>query len=84
MFVWLKFLICGASLLYVGYRLSYYGDVISEKTNLSTCQNTLRTTRQNWLSSFVYHLIVRFNSESKVIIAQIWEASGIDRACLVV
>ena len=35
MFVWLKFLICGASILYVGYRLSYYGDVISEKTNLS-------------------------------------------------
>ena len=35
MFVWLKFLICGASILYVGYRLSYYGDVISEKTGLS-------------------------------------------------
>jgi len=35
MFVWLKFLICAVSILYVGHRLSYYGDVISEKTNLS-------------------------------------------------
>ncbi len=35
MFVWLTFLICSVSILYVGHRLSYYGDVISEKTNLS-------------------------------------------------
>ena len=35
MSAWLKFLICSTSILYVGYRLSYYGDVISEKTNLS-------------------------------------------------
>ncbi len=35
MSAWLKFLICSASILYIGYRLSYYGDVISEKTNLS-------------------------------------------------
>ena len=35
MLVWLKFLICGASILYIGYKLSYYGDVISEKTSLS-------------------------------------------------
>ncbi len=35
MFTWLTFLICSVSILYVGHRLSYYGDVISEKTNLS-------------------------------------------------
>ena len=35
MFAWLTFLICSVSILYVGHRLSYYGDVISEKTNLS-------------------------------------------------
>ena len=35
MFVWLKFIICAAFILYVGYRLAYYGDIISEKTNLS-------------------------------------------------
>jgi len=35
MFVWIKFIICGGFILYVGYKLSYYGDIISEKTALS-------------------------------------------------
>ncbi len=35
MFTWLKFIICGICILYTGYKLSYYGDIISEKTGLS-------------------------------------------------
>ena len=35
MLVWLKFVVCGALILYIGYKLAYYGDIISEKTGLS-------------------------------------------------
>jgi len=35
MIVWLKFALCASALIYAGYKLSYYGNIISEKTNLT-------------------------------------------------
>jgi len=35
MFAWLKFCACALLILYTGYKLSYYGDVICEKTSLT-------------------------------------------------
>jgi len=35
MLAWLKFCACAALILYTGYKLSYYGDIICEKTSLS-------------------------------------------------
>ncbi len=34
MFIWAQFLICTSLILYCGSRLSYYGDVITEKTGM--------------------------------------------------
>lgn len=35
MLAWMKFCICAALILYTGYKLSYYGDIICEKTSLT-------------------------------------------------
>ncbi len=35
MSVWLKFILCSIALIYSGYKLSYLGDVISEKTRIT-------------------------------------------------
>jgi len=35
MLAWLKFIICAMLILYTGYKLSYYGDMICEKTSIT-------------------------------------------------
>lgn len=35
MSTWLKFIICSAAMIYAGYKLSFYGNIISEKTHIT-------------------------------------------------
>lgn len=35
MIAWLKFILCSIALVYCGYKLSYLGDIISEKTKIT-------------------------------------------------